>query len=167
MDEITPSFWTKNWTNNVHKLLGSSPSHIQEVLFLSFFFFSFFFLLIHFFSHQLLLLFLRSIHSYTIFLIKIWCVTFLFLSNIYIIVNFYQFYFLSCHFSSQLNKKVFHLSIFPSFQLNTYERTKFLLPSYFFIPPTFSILQFFHPFNQTEPKSIKLQALNTIRFNYY
>ena len=72
----------------------------------------------------------------------------LFLSNIYIIVNFYQFYFLSSHFSSQPNKKVFHSSTFPFSQLKTYERKLKL-----FYPPTFLSLQHFPLFYFSTPST--------------
>ena len=72
----------------------------------------------------------------------------LFLSNIYIIVNFYQFYFLSSHFSSQPNKKVFHSSTFPFSQLKTYERKLKL-----FYPPTFLSLQHFPSFYFSTPST--------------
>ena len=72
----------------------------------------------------------------------------LFLSNIYIIVNFYKFYFLSSHFSSQPNKKVFHSSTFPSSQLKTYERKLKL-----FYPPTFLSLQHFSSFYFSTPST--------------
>ena len=49
-----------------------------------------------------------------------------------IMVNLYQLYFSSSHFLSQLNKKVFHPSIFPPFQPNTNEGKL-----NFFYPPTF------------------------------
>ena len=48
-------------------------------------------------------------------------ITFSVLFNKDIIVNLYKFYFLSSHFSSQQNKRVFHSSTFPSLKLNTHE----------------------------------------------
>ena len=43
------------------------------------------------------------------------------LCNKCIIVNLYKLHFLSSHFSFQPNKRVFHLSTFPSLQPNTQE----------------------------------------------
>ena len=129
----------------------------------------FFFFLIRFFSHNLkkkkfkkkvlvpefLLLFFCSyfILFYEVFIHiqffnkNIMCYLLL-LSNIYIIVNFYQFYFLPSHFSSQPNKKVFHSYTFPSSQLKTYERKLKL-----FYPLTFLSLQHFPSFYFSTPST--------------
>ena len=56
-------------------------------------------------------------------------------------VILYKLYFLSSHFSSQPNKRVFHPSTFPPSQPNTYKRKLI-----------FSILPLFYSPNQTDPK---------------
>ena len=69
MDKIKLPFWTKNWTSqcHAHKLIRSSPSHVQkiEIFFFVFFLlavhlatfkkFSFFFMYLGFFSRQIYL----------------------------------------------------------------------------------------------------------------
>ena len=68
-------------------------------------------------------------------------------------VNLHKFYFLSSHFSSQPNKRVFHPSTFLLSQPNTYkEKTKSFLSFHFSILSPFSILPPFHSPNQTNPK---------------
>ena len=100
---------------------------------------------------ELLILFFFSflmkksfIHIFSI----IYNVLFFFLPKLYVMVILYKLYFLSSHFSSQPNKKVFHPSTFLPSQPNTYERelnffypSTFLsslhfLSSHFFTPPT-------------------------------
>ena len=71
------------------------------------------------------------ISSYHFFFFIFIFISFL-LPNSDIIVNLYQLYFLSSHFSSQPNKRVFLLPTFLSSQPNTYERKLNL-----FYPPTF------------------------------
>ena len=63
-------------------------------------------------------------------------------------VNLYQLYFSSSHFLSQLNKKVFHPSIFPPFQPNTNEGKL-----NFFYPPTFPPSHNFPPSHFSTPPS--------------
>ena len=65
-------------------------------------------------------------------------------------VNLYKLYFISFHFSSQSNKRVFH-STFPSSQPNTQRKLKSILSSNFSTPFPFSILPLFYLFNQTNP----------------
>ena len=71
------------------------------------------------------------ISSYHFFFFIFIFISFL-LPNSDIIVNLYKLYFLSSHFSSQPNKKVFLLPTFLSSQPNTYKRKLNL-----FYPPTF------------------------------
>ena len=85
-------------------------------------------------------------YSYKIFLNKKICYFFV-LFNVNIIVNLYQFHFLSSHFSFQPNKRVFHPSIFPSLQPNINEgKLNFFYPPTFpsshnFLPSYFSTIQ--------------------------
>ena len=74
--------------------------------------------------------FISSYHFFFFIFIFIF-ISFL-LPNSDIIVNLYKLYFLSSHFSSQPNKRVFILPTFLSSQPNTYERKLNL-----FYPPTF------------------------------
>ena len=67
-------------------------------------------------------------------------------------VNLYKLYFISFHFSSQSNKRVFH-STFPSSQPNTQRKLKSILSSNFSTPFPFSILPLFYFFNQTNPQT--------------
>ena len=67
-------------------------------------------------------------------------------------VNLYQLYFSSSHFLSQPNKRVFHPSTFPPFQLHTNEGKLNLFYHHFSILPQFSIFPLFHPPNQTDSK---------------
>ena len=61
-------------------------------------------------------------------------------------VNLYQLYFSSSHFLSQQNKKVFHPSIFPPFQLNTNEeKLNFFYPTTFPSSHNFSLFYFSTP----------------------
>ena len=59
-----------------------------------------------------------------------------------ILVNLYQFYFSSSHFSFQLNKWVFYPFTFLSFQLETHTR-KLKISS--ILPLFYSFLIFYHP----------------------
>ena len=73
-----------------------------------------------------------------------------------IIVNLYKLYFLSSHFSLQLNKKVFHPPTFPPLQPNTQEGKLNL-----FYPPTnFSSFHFSIP---STKRTLKHLVRNYIR----
>ena len=75
-------------------------------------------------------------------------------------VNLYKLYFLSSHFSSQPNKRVFHPSTFLPSQPNTYKRKlnpSTFLSFHFSILSPFSILPLFHSPNQTNPKIFSRQ----------
>ena len=77
-------------------------------------------------------------------------------------VNLYQLYFSSSHFLSQLNKKVFHPSIFPPFQPNTNEGKL-----NFFYPPTFPPSHNFPPSHfSTPPSKHSLSHQNTLASLY-
>ena len=79
-------------------------------------------------------------------------------------VTLYKLYFLSSHFSSQPNKRVFHPSIFLPSQPNTYERKLNLFYPSTFLSSHFSTLPpLFHFPNQTDPKCNVLYYL----FIYY
>ena len=99
------------------------------------------------------------ISSYHFFFFIFIFISFL-LPNSDIIVNLYKLYFLSSHFSSQPNKRVFILPIFLSSQPNTYERklNLFFLPLFYplsiFYPPTFPLLKSKEPLSHCHSNTL-------------
>ena len=98
------------------------------ICYFSFFFFIF---LGSWFLCSSIFLFFNEMSIYTEFFNKnIMCIFFKSIRGMR--VNLYKLYFLSSHFSPQLNKIFFYLSSFSSLQPNTHERKL-----NFFYPPTF------------------------------
>ena len=67
-------------------------------------------------------------------------------------VNLYNLHFLFSHFSSQSNKRVFYLYIFPSLQLNSMRENQISFILFVSSPSPFSIASIFRP-NQMDPTS--------------